>query len=270
MRESCDSLEHPESLAIGVLLDVTGSMNDVPRIVQGNLPKLHKLIGQVGLAHTQILFGAIGDEFSDQGSAQYGQFESDNRMDEDIEHFWLEGNGGGNGGESYQNGIYFFARHTKIDCWDKRQKKGYLFIIGDEYTHKKVLRTSIESLLGYRMEVPEISAEDIIKECQQRYNIFYIMPQHTSNGRNPDIQADWKKLLGPENVLILQDASDLCELIATTLGVCEKLVNLDGAKAALAATGVSETTSAKVATTLVDLARARGVDPGKVAKVQRL
>jgi len=270
IRESCDSLEHPNSIAVGIILDVTGSMESVPRVAHGKLPKLHGLIGKVGIPDTQILFGAVGDEFSDRGSAQFGQFESDNRMDEDLESFWLEGNGGGNNGESYQNAIYFFARHTKIDCWEKRQKKGYLFIIGDEYAHPAVRRESVKTLFGETMEVAEIPTADIIKECQQRYNVFYIIPQHTNHGRDTKIQDAWKKLLGPENVLLLQDEEDICELIATTMGVCEKVVTVDGAKAALEATGTSQLVSNKIASSLVDLAKAKGVDPGKPPKIQRL
>jgi hypothetical protein len=270
VRESCDSLEHPNSLAVGIILDVTGSMDLVPGIVQGKLPKLHGMIGKIGIPDTQILFGAVGDEFSDRGSAQFGQFESDNRMDEDLEHFWLEGNGGGNNGESYQNAIYFFARHTTIDCLIKRKKKGYLFIIGDEYTHKKVTKEAVKTLFGENMEVPSISAEDIIKECQQMYHIFYIMPQLTSHGRDTSIQNDWKRLLGSENVLILQNAEDICELIATTMGICEKVVTVDGAKAALEATGTTSAVSNKITSSLVELAKANGVDPGTPPKIQRL
>ena len=39
-RESRDSDEHPESIAIGVILDQTGSMKDTPREIQKVLPKL--------------------------------------------------------------------------------------------------------------------------------------------------------------------------------------------------------------------------------------
>jgi hypothetical protein len=270
IRESCDSLEHPTSQAVGFLLDVTGSMNTVPETVQKNLPRLHGLIGKIGIPHTQILFGAIGDEFYDRGSLQLGQFETDNRMDEDLEHFWLEGEGGGNGGESYQNGIYFFARHTKIDCWDKRSAKGYLFITGDEYTHKLVRRDSIETLLGYKMEVESIPVEDIIKECQQRYNIFYIIPQHTSHGRDKAIQNDWKKLIGSENVLLLHNEAEICELVATTMGVCEKIVTLEQAKKLLSSSGISDTVSDRITLSLVDLAKSRGVDTGALPAVRRL
>ena len=40
IRESRDSAEHPQSLAIAVLFDVTGSMGAVPRQLQKKLPKL--------------------------------------------------------------------------------------------------------------------------------------------------------------------------------------------------------------------------------------
>src|SRR5690349_19658611 len=61
-RESRDSDEHPDSLAIAVLFDVTGSMRGVPRTLQSKLPKLLGLLLRKGYAtDPQILFGAIGD-----------------------------------------------------------------------------------------------------------------------------------------------------------------------------------------------------------------
>src|SRR5450759_243376 len=44
VRESRDSDAHPTSHAVGVLCDVTGSMRQVPRIIQENLPKLMGLL----------------------------------------------------------------------------------------------------------------------------------------------------------------------------------------------------------------------------------
>ena len=83
MRESRDSGEHPQSLAIAVLFDVTGSMRGVPRALQAKLPQLLGLLLRKGYAaHPQIMFGAIGDATCDRAPLQVGQFESDNRMDD--------------------------------------------------------------------------------------------------------------------------------------------------------------------------------------------
>src|SRR5947209_6878512 len=43
-RESRDSGNHPTSRAVSVLFDVTGSMQNVPRILQANLPRLMNLL----------------------------------------------------------------------------------------------------------------------------------------------------------------------------------------------------------------------------------
>src|SRR5512139_325166 len=62
VRESRDSAEHPESLAVAVLFDVTGSMGNVPRILQSKLGDLFGLLLRKGYVdHPQIMFGAIGE-----------------------------------------------------------------------------------------------------------------------------------------------------------------------------------------------------------------
>ena len=75
VRESRDSAEHPASLAISVLFDVTGSMGGVPRVLQTKLADLHGLLLRKGYVdHPQIMFGAIGDAYSDRVPLQVGQF----------------------------------------------------------------------------------------------------------------------------------------------------------------------------------------------------
>ncbi|MCA9968198.1 MAG: hypothetical protein KC423_28325, partial [Anaerolineales bacterium] len=48
VRESRDSDSHPDSVAIGVLFDVTGSMGVVPRVLQTKLGSLMRLLVQKG------------------------------------------------------------------------------------------------------------------------------------------------------------------------------------------------------------------------------
>src|SRR5688500_2240630 len=67
VRESRDSAEHPQSVAISVLFDVTGSMRTVPRVLQAKLPQLLGLLQRQGYARDpQVMFGAIGDATCDR------------------------------------------------------------------------------------------------------------------------------------------------------------------------------------------------------------
>ncbi|MCB0184778.1 MAG: hypothetical protein KDE31_10955, partial [Caldilineaceae bacterium] len=102
-RQSRDSVAHPESVAIAVIFDVTGSMGTVPRILQTKLGKLMRLLTERGyLAHPQVLFGAVGDAYTDSVPLQIGQFESGLEMDDDLSKIYLEGGGGGQVHESYE------------------------------------------------------------------------------------------------------------------------------------------------------------------------
>lgn len=229
IRESRDSEAHPESLAIAVICDETGSMAEVPRVIQEKIPKLMGLLIRGGyVEHPQVLFGAVGDAISDQAPLQIGQFESGAEMDDDINLVYLEGNGGGGGRESYQNVFYFFAKKTSIDCFEKRGKKGYLFMIGDESPYQVSTRAEIMKLIGD--DIPaDIPVADLVKMCQEKYNIFFLIPESGTN-HGQEFKSLWQNLLGFENVITLKDVNGICEVIAATVGLCEGTVDADGVR----------------------------------------
>lgn len=241
VRESRDSEAHPESLAIGVVFDVTGSMQSVPAALQARLPGLMDLLLKKGIVKDpQVLFGAVGDATCDRGSLQVGQFESGVEMDDDIKRMWVEGGGGGQSPprESYQNALYFFARHTSIDCFEKRGKKGFLFLIGDEHPYDHVSRREVESLCGTKLEA-DIPTAQIVKEVQEKYHLFYIIPTHTSHGRERSIRQAWENLIGAENVLLLENENTICELIGLTIGITNGTSDLKKSTDQLKADGQS-------------------------------
>jgi len=225
VRESRDSDEHPRSTAIAVLFDVTGSMGHVPRVLQTKLPGLLGLLQRKGYASDpQVLFGAIGDATCDVVPLQIGQFESDNRMDEDLGRIVLEGGGGGQRTESYELAMYFMARHTSIDCWEKRGRKGYLFIIGDEMPYRDVNPREVNAIIGDRTET--IAVERIVAELQTTSDVYYIMPAGSSYVGDQTILSTWRKLLG-HNVIELDDLNAVCEVIGLTVGLGEGTISLD-------------------------------------------
>lgn len=254
-RESRDSDAHPESLAIAVMFDVTGSMRDVPIVLQKKLPQLMGLLLRKGyVEHPQILMGAIGDTRSDKGSLQVGQFESGVEMDEDLDRMWLEGGGGGSGEESYQNAFYFFARHTAIDCFEKRGKRGYLFIIGDEQFYPTVSRNEVASLMGDTLQA-DISTASIVSELREKWNVFFVIPQGASHSSSASLKDAWTSLLGPENVIVLSDTAAVSESIALAIGLCEGSVDLAGGAAHIKDAGASASIVSSVTSALDPLAR---------------
>lgn len=219
-RESRDSAAHPHSVAIAVLFDVTGSMGVVPRVLQTKLGALMRLLIQKGYVdHPQVLFGAVGDAYTDRVPLQIGQFESGLEMDDDLGRIFLEGGGGGQVHETYELGLYFMSHHTTIDCYEKRGKKGYLFTIGDEKPYDVVRKQHIQQHIGDRVE-RDMATEAVVTAVLQKYEYFHIVPTNTYHGQKADVQQTWRDLLG-ERVLILDDESAVCETIAMTIGLCE-------------------------------------------------
>jgi hypothetical protein len=236
VRESRDSDEHPTSLAIAVLFDVTGSMGGVPRVLQAKLPQLLGLLMRKGyVPHPQVMFGAIGDATVDQAPLQVGQFESDNRMDGDLERILLEGGGGGQKKESYELALYFMARHTAIDCFDKRGKRGYLFIIGDEMAYDRVKPREVAAVIGDSLAEP-IPIPAILTEVTRRWDTYYILPEGSSYVGDDEVLSFWRKLLG-QNVIELADLDAVSETIALTVGLGEDSVDLAGGLIDLADVG---------------------------------
>jgi hypothetical protein len=237
-RESRDSEAHPRSNAVSVLFDETGSMGGIPRVFQQKLGELMKVLLVKGyIQDPQILFGAFGDATCDRIPLQIGQFESGVEMDENLRNIILEGGGGGTNSESYELALYFLARHTSIDCWEKRGRKGYAFLIGDETAYPSVNRRHVETLIGDGLQ-ENIPLRQILAEVQRRYHFFFIFPRNASHGSDEDIQNFWRDLLG-QRVIFLDDENAVSETIALTIGLTEDAINLTEGEKDLSDAGAS-------------------------------
>jgi hypothetical protein len=235
-RESRDSAEHPDSLAIAVLFDVTGSMGAVPRKLQQKLPRLHGLLQSKSYtSDPQVMFGAIGDATCDRAPLQIGQFESDNRMDGDLERILIEGGGGGQKTESYELAMYFMARHTSADCWERRNKRGYLFLIGDEMPYPAVKPREVSAWIGDELPQP-VPVRNLIAQLTRRWDTYYLLPEGAAHAGDGQVLASWRALLG-QNVIELLDLDAVCETIALTVGLGEEAIDLDEGLADLADVG---------------------------------
>jgi hypothetical protein len=213
IRESRDSDEHPESLAIIIALDVTGSMGSVPHhLVKEGLPMIMEKIIESGIKDPQVLFLAIGDHECDDSPLQVGQFESsDELLDKWLTTVYLEGGGGGNEGESYHLAWYFAANHTSIDCFEKRGKKGFLFTIGDEPVLKEIPKVTLKGIMGDG-QYENYTAAQLLDKVRETYEVFHIHIGETGAGSRIRTVNDWKQVMS-DNLIIAKSHKMVSEII---------------------------------------------------------
>ncbi len=217
-RESRDSKDHPNSVGIVFALDVSGSMGEIPhQLATRTLPTFMASVSTV-LPDPQILFMAFGNAHTDRSPLQVGQFESEAKLiDRWLSATHLEGAGGGLG-ESYEIAMYFASRHTAMDCWEKRKKKGYFFMTGDEVPFMEVNKDHVRGLIGDALE-GTIFAHDVARELQDRFHTFFLIPD-ARRAATEGCGAVWK-LLFHERCIVLETSEDTAAVCALSVGIQE-------------------------------------------------
>lgn len=207
-RECRDSLAHPNATPIILGLDFTGSMGSIPHhFIKSGLPTLMGTLTENGVPDAAVLFLGIGDHKSDHFPLQAGQFESgDAELDMWLTRSFIEGNGGGNGGESYHLAWQFADEYVVTDAWEKRQKKGFIFTIGNEPIHTTLPKSFVKGLYGdCNWENDNKTCEELLAKAREKYHVFHIhLPGNSGNA---------KSLLG-ENLIIVEDYKEIPKIIA--------------------------------------------------------
>lgn len=219
-REAVDSSANPQTTPIILAADETGSMGILAEtIIKSGLGTIMKeLYARRPVTDPQICCVGVGDITCDSAPCQVTQFEADtDALAPQIEKIWLEGNGGGNNGESYPIVWVFAALKTKVDSWDKRKKKGYIFTIGDEQPHTSSFeRDQLRHFLGVDLR-EGLATERALKMAQEKWNVFHLIVKPV-----PDqpVVSTWKGLLG-ERAIHVPDIERLAAGIVSTIQVVE-------------------------------------------------
>jgi len=258
IRESLDSDAAPNSRAIAVIFDETGSMQTVPRLFVLKLEKLMAALVKKGFVpDPHVMFGAVGDAYSDKAPLQLGQFEGGNEIDDTLTNIFLEANGGGGEPqESYELALYYMARHTDCDCTKKRGQKGFLFVLGDERPYPQVNKKQVKAFIGDTLEA-DIPTSEIVAEVQKNWHLFWIMPGGTSHWNDDTVIGPNRKMFG-QNFLLLENPDDVCELVVSTIGVTEGY-DLHDVGAALKDVGADAGAVSRTGTALATYAKSAGL-----------
>ena len=217
VRESVDSAANPNSTPIILACDETGSMGEMAELIikKGLGVIMQEIYDRKPVPDPHICAMAFGDAFCDHAPLQVSQFEASIVLAEQMKHFYLEGNGGGNGGESYSLPWYFAAYKTHCDAIIKRGRKGYLFTIGDETPHDTLTKDQIKQIMGDDVEA-DLETHDLLSLISPHWEVFHLIvkPVHHQNFDR------WTDLLG-ERAIRVSDHEKLAEVIVSTIQVIE-------------------------------------------------
>jgi len=223
VRESRDSLVNPNSNAIIIGLDVTGSMGIIADAMarEGLGILVEEILKRKPVSDPHILACGIGDSYCDDAPLQITQFEADIRIADQLKMIWLEKGGGGNSHEGYHLPWYFAAQHTQIDCFEKRGKKGYLFTVGDEEPPEELLAKHAKAIFGDSLQ-RNLSVAELLTLVSRMYHVFHVVVEEGSYARAylPQVLKKWNKLLG-QRVLRLKDYRRLAEVVVSAMEVNE-------------------------------------------------
>lgn len=265
-----------EGELLTVCFDVTGSYASVPRVVQGDLPEL---FGRLVLNSwvpdkLNVQYGAIGDAYSDRAPLQLSQAEPDGTTaDEWLSNLYLEGGGGGGNHESYGEMFWALCNQNDFAGW-REGRKGNAFIIFDEKTYPQVSARKLREIYTNRsnstlddggqlsermmrdsldagedsvvLPDTDISIEDMARELQDKYDVWCIMIKGTGYWQNPDNLRWWRGLFGEQNVILLEDAENVSELISGLMAAKYAAVSMGAVTSTLDTSIVGSTDMATI------------------------
>src|SRR5262249_38463534 len=202
VRESCDSEANPDSTPIILAVDETGWMGVLAEIIikQGLGTIMKAIYDRRPVTDPHILCMALGDAYTDTAPLQVTQFEASvEPLTNQVRKLYLEGNGGGNGGESYALAWLFATSKTKCDAF-KRGRKGFLFTIGDEAPHRVVTGEQAKRFAGISVEA-DINARSLLESLHDDWQVFHLIVE-TSSTKEQSAVTKWRDLLGERAIVV--------------------------------------------------------------------
>lgn len=215
VRESRDSIEHTHSTPIIIGLDVTGSMSRILEVTANCLGDMVKeILDRQPVSDPQIMFAAIGDAMCDRAPLQVTQFESDIRIASQLTDLWFERGGGGNNFESYPLIWYFAANHTSTDSWEKRQKKGFIFTMGDDCFPERITKEEVKRFIGDDI-YEDISVEALYSQVSRKYDVFHLLLEQGGSAARMKPEK-WRNLMG-ERAISVSDYNCIPQIIVSIM-----------------------------------------------------
>lgn len=234
-----------QKVPIGIIIDGTASMGEQAYTLRD---KSYRITGQIRCQKYLDDFGinycVIGDAnpsrwggLPDSAPIQMTEFETSNEGVKALtEQIWLEEGGGGHAKESYELGMYGYARCVEIPS----QEIGYLFIMGDEGFYPTIKGEQLRKHFGVQ-EATSIPTADILKELKKRYRVFrFNVVTGNYRGLEDEIAQQWREAVGENFIDLSEQPEAVVDVMLGCIALTSGRRNLDTYDADLVEQGQTE------------------------------
>lgn len=195
-------------------LDRTGSMGDWRDEIMARLPVLFKEAGKYLGESIEIVFTGFGDlEFGDTFNVAPSGCGPE--LDGYLVALSKHENGGGNGVESSEMPAVYALNNIDLSA----ARNVFYFTVTDEGFYPQVKDSHVDALMGLRSTEP--NAAKVFQALKVKAHVFTVLAQ--TNTVNHRIQKQWEDAVGAENVVELDDARRVVDVL---LGVMSKMQGL--------------------------------------------
>ncbi len=200
-----------------IVLDVTGSNINFARLVYDKFPMFYgEIESKKYFKDFDISLIAIGDIATDKYPLQVCDFAKGIELDSWLEKIVLEGNGGGNGKESYDLAALYLL--NKFDF--EKDAKPIIFFIGDEAPYGHHFREDFE-ICGLEEAKKE---SDCIKKLVEKFNnVYMLLNKYCGRDFSSSITKEWEERLEPEHTVKIQEEKSIVDIILGILALMSKI-----------------------------------------------
>lgn len=200
-----------EGTPIVLCLDISGSMNEWPRIFYDKLPMFFgQLKMQDYVQDPKLSFAS----FSGGYPLQATKFCEGLECDTELKKMYMACGGGD--GEPYADAAYFFSSNRHVKFGAGLASKPYFFFTGDEVmgSFGRQLERNVRQTMDARAVAKWEDLQGFWDKLKAKYHVF-----HVAKPGARGVREEWERILGKDRVLMLQSPKAVVDCILGAIAI---------------------------------------------------
>ncbi|MFC1639013.1 hypothetical protein ACFL26_01950 [Patescibacteria group bacterium] len=232
--------------------DDTGSMGTLPKVIVDKMPMICGQVAEMQILDDPVISVAtFGDDGNrEPASIQVGDFTQLRNADSWFQRLWLVGNGGGNGIESYELAMYYYAYMCDIP----NAETPIFILTGDEGFYAKLPRNRLDRLFGRKFKRNKATtARQVFADLDRKFkgNVFIVRKRYSDESR---VMRQWTNLMGRSRIALLGEDKAIGDVALGVIALASGRYDLDQYLASMAERKQTKTRIANVRESLVPVA----------------